>query len=753
MLKRWLSASKTGKKKSEDSDGASRSNSNEVAADERLRPIVSLGTLSRSEASLNELGMMDGYSLEQSSPQRPAHFIDDDNINPTDQVSDSMTNFKFLNPKVAVGMPFGDGSNKIFGYENFGNTCYCNSILQCLFNLTEFRNSILQFPERAPDELHLRKTEMPGRKLRVFDGSFAYEGKGTTSQANANVECSTDKAGKSRLNSNDSGGNNAVHNMKPTCGTNNNDSNAINANSITNNTDIKSPSTSRKLISGLFKSSNKSSTDIAANPIVAERSMSTPVPLRMKKSVSPVIIGRDSPLDLTKLEVTKTNTSNRYKRVIVGRTLSEDLSASSANADGSWDADNDPALAKMDSDRETTNEQRKRNALLNGPLLNVDHCINGEDISNLYHGLKDIFESITENNALTGVVSPVNFIDILKRENILFNTMMHQDAHEFLNFLFNDLSDFTDNYNRKLADTRDVPNQLRSNFINDLFQGTQTSKVRCLTCDSVTSHDERFLDFPIELEDSKDAATDIQEQLREFCQTELLHGANKFYCNECCGLQEAQRVVGLKKLPRILALHLKRFKYSEAQNTNIKLFNKITYPLFLEVASKFDPSVSKKYELTGVVLHMGGGPQHGHYVSVCKTDNFGWLFFDDETVETLDEPQVLNFTGDTTTSTTAYVLFYKETDEGDDEFGKTVTHSSGVAPEAQFNVDALLKEDSYSRLRAARMSNEAVDDGEAEDTFEENNDDTVILATTSGRSVSSGKIGRKSRLFSFMSRN
>lgn len=41
-------------------------------------------------------------------------------------------------------LPYGDGSHKIFGMENFGNTCYCNSILQCLYYTENFRTQLIQ---------------------------------------------------------------------------------------------------------------------------------------------------------------------------------------------------------------------------------------------------------------------------------------------------------------------------------------------------------------------------------------------------------------------------------------------------------------------------------------------------------------------------------------------------------------------------------------------------------------------------------
>lgn len=47
--------------------------------------------------------------------------------------------------------------------------------------------------------------------------------------------------------------------------------------------------------------------------------------------------------------------------------------------------------------------------------------------------------------------------------------------------------------------------------------------------------------------------------------TEMLDKDDKFFCDHCCCLQEAQKRLLIKQAPACLILHLKRFKYVEAQ--------------------------------------------------------------------------------------------------------------------------------------------------------------------------------------------
>jgi ubiquitin carboxyl-terminal hydrolase 9/13 len=151
----------------------------------------------------------------------------------------------------------------------------------------------------------------------------------------------------------------------------------------------------------------------------------------------------------------------------------------------------------------------------------------------------------------------------------------------------------------------------------------------------------------------------------------MLCERNKFHCDNCGGLQEAEKRMKIKRLPRVLALHLKRFKYTEDLQRLQKLFHRVVYPFHLRLFNTTEDTEDpdRLYELYAVVVHIGGGPYHGHYVSIIKTQDRGWLLFDDELVEPVDKSYVLNFFGgepipglqDAKQLACAYVLFYQET--------------------------------------------------------------------------------------------
>lgn len=331
-------------------------------------------------------------------------------------------------------------------------------------------------------------------------------------------------------------------------------------------------------------------------------------------------------------------------------------------------------------DKPDTPEYKKKQAMLKGPILELakdrkdaygmDECT--------FTGLKDIFLALMESEQRIGVLSPQRFLEIFKRDNEMFRNSMHQDAHEFYGLVLNDvITNVEQNARRKLAEqsgdglTESLHNVLGSalaangtqspgtGWVHNIFEGLLTSETQCLNCGTGSQRDETFLDLSIDLEEH----SSVTSCLRKFSDDEQLCERNKFHCDTCGGLEEAEKRMKVKRLPKVLTLHLKRFKYTEDYSRLQKLFHRVVYPyhlrLFNTTEEAEDPD--RLYELYAVVVHIGGNAYHGHYVSIIKTKDRGWVLFDDEMVEPVDKHFVRNFFGDKPGMATAYVLFYQET--------------------------------------------------------------------------------------------
>lgn len=346
----------------------------------------------------------------------------------------------------------------------------------------------------------------------------------------------------------------------------------------------------------------------------------------------------------------------------------------------------------------------------------------------LLEALCELFHAISTQKRRCGVYAPRRFIEKLRGVNEIFNNQMHQDAHELLNYLLNEMAEILEKRNKRAAEqvaggkgcsgsgdrptgdvatgdeagsvegdkggsaADDVPGVAEAadkaqskTWIHSIFEGLLTNETRCLACDSVTSRDESFLDLSLEIEQN----SSVSACMRNFSANESLRGDNKFYCDSCCSLQEAHKRMRIKQLPNVLALHLKRFKYIEPLQRFKKLSYRIAFPMELKLTNVVETATDpdRKYKLFAVVVHAGSGINHGHYVALVRSHSH-WICFDDDVADLLDEQQLPSFFGtslETAASTeTGYLLFY-QADSWDgssdpSETGPVVPQSS--APES-----------------------------------------------------------------------
>jgi ubiquitin carboxyl-terminal hydrolase 9/13 len=74
----------------------------------------------------------------------------------------------------------------------------------------------------------------------------------------------------------------------------------------------------------------------------------------------------------------------------------------------------------------------------------------------LSSALRSLFAHISKHPSEKGTVAPRAFIEKLKELNELFRSSMHQDAHEFLNFLLNRIVEETEEERRGTEPDREL---------------------------------------------------------------------------------------------------------------------------------------------------------------------------------------------------------------------------------------------------------------------------------------------------------
>ncbi|TIB74037.1 cysteine proteinase [Wallemia mellicola] len=284
------------------------------------------------------------------------------------------------------------------------------------------------------------------------------------------------------------------------------------------------------------------------------------------------------------------------------------------------------------------------------PLRELVLALPSDVDKSMYTVLRGLFQDISTQPKRTGVIQTKSFVEKLRQENELFRSTTHQDAHEFLNYLLN-----------RVAEDLTRLTKSSHTLVHSLFEGTLTNETKCMTCENITHRDESFLDLSINVEED----SNVTECLSNFSVREMLCQKNKFFCDSCGGLQEAEKWMRIKKLPNILALHLKRFKYQEDQSRYIKLSYRVAFPFLLEPGSLSSTcqgaeNSDKMYRLFAVIIHIGSGPHHGHYVSIIKSYD-RWVLFDDDKVSVVDEHELSKFFGNDPAGE-GYVFFYETVD-------------------------------------------------------------------------------------------
>nr|CAD7195550.1 unnamed protein product [Timema douglasi] len=220
-----------------------------------------------------------------------------------------------------------------------------------------------------------------------------------------------------------------------------------------------------------------------------------------------------------------------------------------------------------------------------------------------------------------GAISPESLFLVIWKVVPRFRGYQQQDAHEFLRYMLDRLHtellhllpDFT----------------LKDNPYISLGHKSTSSIVTTVFGDCLTSF--------IEVE--------------ELADTEL------YYCNNCKSKQKSTKRFWIRRLPNVLCLHLKRFRWNNFFRT--KIDTNILFPVTALDMSQFvlsnlhetrrSGTGSNLYDLAAVIVHHGSGAGSGHYTAFAVNDG-QWFHFNDSTVRPT-ELQVV-------AKCKPYILFY-----------------------------------------------------------------------------------------------
>eukprot|EP00730_Choanoeca_flexa_P018810 TRINITY_DN9165_c0_g1_i4.p1 TRINITY_DN9165_c0_g1~~TRINITY_DN9165_c0_g1_i4.p1 ORF type:complete len:435 (+),score=76.98 TRINITY_DN9165_c0_g1_i4:196-1500(+) len=285
---------------------------------------------------------------------------------------------------------------------------------------------------------------------------------------------------------------------------------------------------------------------------------------------------------------------------------------------------------------------------------------------NLLHALGDLYYRMGAKKR-RAALQPKQFHALLREDNEIYNNTMQQDAQEFINYLLNRLTELVlEDQGISAESVSRGSGETPKTWVQDIFEGTLTNELKCLTCESVTTLNESFLDLSVDVTQN----CSLTSCLRNFSSTETLCDDQKYQCETCCSKQEGQKRLRISKLPNVLAIHLKRFKYSYKLNNMQKLSWRVVHPVELRLVNVTEEAENAEriYDLFAIVIHIGQHLSRGHYISMVKSGEH-WLLYDDDRVEQMSEYDLEVFFGHTElqssnnrNSETAYLLFYQARD-------------------------------------------------------------------------------------------
>nr|KAF6439472.1 ubiquitin specific peptidase 35 [Molossus molossus] len=224
---------------------------------------------------------------------------------------------------------------------------------------------------------------------------------------------------------------------------------------------------------------------------------------------------------------------------------------------------------------------------------------------------------------------------------------------------------------------------------------------------------------------SAEGSRSVLDLVNYFLSPERLAAENRYYCESCASLQEAEKAVELSQGPRYLILTLLRFSFDLRTMRRRKILDDVAVPLLLRLP--LAGGRAQAYDLCSVVVHSGVSSESGHYYCYAREGaarpapcpgaadrpepEHQWYLFNDTRVSFSSFESVSNITS-FFPKDTAYVLFYRQRPgEGPEaEPGSPRVRTEPTLPKdlmeaiSKDNILFLQEQEKEARSRAAYIS-------------------------------------------------
>ena len=261
--------------------------------------------------------------------------------------------------------------------------------------------------------------------------------------------------------------------------------------------------------------------------------------------------------------------------------------------------------------------------------------------------------------------SPKYFKQILGKYNLQFSRYEANDSKDLILYLLQTFHEELNYFGDKIVPKNFLPlnNTLRfesynyfncsynlTNFskISLLFYGTYENVITCLKCQTNYFSYQKFEYISFSTYKYRNNTFDIMKGFEDFECTQKLIGDNKYFCNRCRKLENAEIFSKIIDLPQYLILNIDYGKNKVNDVRDLKFGYEIDLKPFL---SSYNGQKTK-YRLVAVCTHIGYSGATGHYIAFCLNKKNGiWYNFNDSSCRPCDKSALYNFS--------PYLLIYE----------------------------------------------------------------------------------------------
>ena len=176
-------------------------------------------------------------------------------------------------------------------------------------------------------------------------------------------------------------------------------------------------------------------------------------------------------------------------------------------------------------------------------------------------------------------------------------------------------------------------------IISYLFYGTSEHSTKCESCKNILYNFQKFEFLSFGVSNYHKKEFNIYNGFDDYIKKDRLTGDNKYYCNYCKKLVDAEIYAKILMPPLYLLINIDYGKHKKYMPRSIKYDDVIDITKYLS----FNYGSPSKYKITGICSHFGESGSYGHYIAFCRNkENSKWYQFNDSLVTECRREDIIN---------------------------------------------------------------------------------------------------------------